>query len=112
MTGEVREYVHKDLDETVMAIGGHYRFTDEVRLPVEGGEVLYLKGYALFDATCCGAGGCAYALVYGMVEQWKGTTDKQGFHVSRIRPVADEMRRREITRRIREKEMLQQVQFV
>lgn len=105
------DYVHKDLEEEVMAIGGHYRFTDEALLPFEGKEVLYLKGYAVFDTTCCGAGGCGYALVKGFVEEWKKRKDRSGFSVTRVRQVNDPDARQEIGRLIREKEMVQQVQF-
>jgi hypothetical protein len=52
-------YVHRGLDEVVTAIGGHYRFTREVRLPFGGQELLYRCGYAVFDTTCCGRGGAA-----------------------------------------------------
>lgn len=111
MSGEAFDYVHQPLEEEVMAIGGHYRFTDEVRMPVEAGEVLYLKGYALFDSTCCGAGGCGYARVMGWIDKWKDRTDDEGFAVSRLRPVADAEYRRKIAGLIKKREMLQQVQF-
>ena len=111
MSEEVFDYVHEPLEEEVMAIGGHYRFTDEVRLPVDAGEVLYLKGYALFDATCCGAGGCGYARVMGWIDQWKERTNGEGYAVSRLRPVADPVHRQKISRLIKDREMVQQVRF-
>ena len=111
MNKEIFDYVHAPLEEEVMAIGGHYRFTDEVRLPVDGGEVLYLKGYALFDSTCCGAGGCGYARVMGWVEHWKERTSDEGFAVSRLRRVADPAHRQKIDRLIKDREMVQQVNF-
>lgn len=111
MKSNVCEYIHRNLDEEIMAVGGHYRFTDEVRLPVDSGEILYLKGYALFDSTCCGAGGCSYALVQGFIEQWKVSTNSEGFFMSRILPVESQVLREKISRLIKEREMVQQVQF-
>jgi hypothetical protein len=108
---ETFDYVHQPLEEEIMAIGGHYRFTDEVRLSVGGGEVLYLKGYALFDSTCCGAGGCGYARVMGWIDRWKDRTDEEGYAVSRLRPVADPAQRQKIDRLIMDREMVQQVRF-
>ncbi len=112
MDKDLREYVHRELEEEVMAIGGHYKFTDERRLPLEKREVLYLKGYALFDNACCGAGGCGYARVQGFIEQWKNRKNSEGYFVSLVKPVADPALRQRISRLIKEREMVQQVQFV
>lgn len=111
MAGKLKSYVHHDLNRAVTAIGGHYRFTDEVRLRFEGREILYLKGYALFDTTCCGAGGCGYVLVQGVVEAWKERQDQSGAPVSRVRPVRDPAARQRLRRWILETEMVQQVCF-
>jgi hypothetical protein len=108
----MKDYVHRELEEEVMAIGGHYTFTDEVRLPFGENEVLYLKGYALFDSTCCGASGCGYALVQGFVAYWKMRKDGDGYFVSRVKPIKDPDTRRQISRLIKEKELVQQVRFV
>jgi hypothetical protein len=108
---EVRLYVHRPLEAEVVAIGGHYCFTDEVQLPFEEKTLFYHKGYAVFDTTCCGAGGCSYALVQGFVVEWKSETEEEGFFVSRIRPVRDLAERQAITRLIKERDTVQQVQF-
>lgn len=108
----MKDYVHRTLEEEVVAIGGHYRFTDEVRLPFGGKQVLYLKGYAFFDTSCCGASGCAYALVQGFIEDWKSRQDSDGFFISRVRPIEDPDLQRQINRLIKNKELVQQVRFV
>ena len=51
------EYVHRELDREVTAIGGHYRFDREAQIAFRGQQVLYLCGYALYDTSCCGLGG-------------------------------------------------------
>jgi hypothetical protein len=109
--GELREYVHQELNQEVVAIGGHYVLTKEVRLPFRGREVLYLAGYAVFDTTCCGVGGCAYAVVPGFIVRWKDKTTQDGLAVSQVEPIYDEAIQREIQRLIVQKEVVQQVQF-
>ena len=66
-----RDHVHLPLDEEVTAIGGSYRLVKEERLSIDGREVLYIVGHGVFDTTCCGAGGCAYAIVPGYIIDWK-----------------------------------------
>jgi hypothetical protein len=104
-------YVHPELHQEVTAIGGHYMFVKEACLPFRGREVLYLVGYAVFDTTCCGPGGCAYALVPGYVVQWKHSTDQDGRAVSLVEPIRDEAVQREIARCIERVDMVHQVQF-
>jgi hypothetical protein len=81
------EYVHQDLNQQITAIGGHYVLAKEVRLPFHGREILYLVGHAAFDTTCCGPGGCAYALVPGFVASWHSSQTEDGLAVSRLEPI-------------------------
>jgi hypothetical protein len=108
---KLREYVHQELNQEIAAIGGHYVLVKEVRLPFHGREVLYLVGHAAYDTTCCGAGGCAYALVPGFIVRWKGQTNKDGFAVSQVEPVRDELVQTNIGQLIQENETVHQVQF-
>ena len=110
MTKHVKNYIHRPFTDEVMAIGGHYRFTDEIRLEFEGNELLYLKGYAVFDTTCCGAGGCSYILVQGFIDKWKSRKEG-GFFISQIKPVKDQNLQNRIVKKLKENELVQQVQF-
>ncbi len=112
MEEDERMYVHRGLDEEVTAIGGHYRFTREVRLPGEGRELLYLSGYGVFDTSCCGGGGCSYALVQGFIRSWKDGTDPDGVPVSRVEPVRDPDLQKKIRILIMEREPVGQVNFL
>lgn len=56
------ETIHQGLNQEVTAIGGHYVLVKGMCLPFQGRKVLYLVGYSVFDATCCGMGGCSYVL--------------------------------------------------
>lgn len=106
-----KEYVHQELNQEITAIGGHYALVKEVRLPFRGREVLYLVGYGIFDTTCCGVGGCTYALVPGFILDWKSKTNRDGLAVSRVEPIRDETTRKEVRRLIKGTETVQQVRF-
>jgi len=103
--------MHQLLNQQVTAIGGHYVLVKEARLPFQGQEVLYLVGHAAFDTTCCGVGGCAYALVPGFILQWKVKADDEGLAVSLIEPVRDKAAQKEIQRLLIKRETVQQVRF-
>ncbi len=111
MSPDAVPHVHRPLDDEVTAVGGHYRFTREVRLPHEGRELLYLCGHAVFDTTCCGGGGCGYAWVPGYVLGWKVETGPDGFAVSRVEPVRDPAAQAGIRDIIRKREGVAQVNF-
>ncbi|RJP37693.1 MAG: hypothetical protein C4548_14050 [Desulfobacteraceae bacterium] len=108
----VMEYVHPELMIPVTAIGGNCTFTKSERLQLGEDEVFYLVGMAVFDSTCCGYGGCAYAYVPGLIRQWHFKTDADGRPVSKILPIADSGMQERIKKRIMEKECVQQVNFL
>jgi hypothetical protein len=108
--GEI-EYVHQKLNQEVTAIGGRYALVKEVRLPFREREVLYLVGYGMFDTTCCGVGGSAYALVPGFILDWRYRTNEDGLAVSRIEPIHNGVVQTEVRRLIKEREMVLQVTF-
>jgi len=107
-----REHIHQPLDEEITAIGGSYRLVKEVRLELDGRELLYIVGHGVFDTTCCGAGGCAYALVPGFVLEWKTATNQDGLAVSKVEAIDSDSARREITRLIRSRETVQDLRFL
>ena len=110
-SNKLQDFTHPILGQEITAIGGHYVFNKEDRLKVESREVVYLVGYAVVDTSCCGLGGCAYAMVPGIVREWKYRKDDDGLPVSQVEPVLDPDKQHEIQRRIQEKEMVQQVTF-
>ncbi|MCP4750211.1 MAG: hypothetical protein GY866_04925 [Proteobacteria bacterium] len=106
------DYVHDDLNQEFTAIGGHYVVTDEVRLAFGGREVLYVKGYAAFDTTCCGSGGCGFALVHGFVDGWKGSVNEKGLFVTRVELVREASVQKELRTLIDARETVNQVNFM
>jgi hypothetical protein len=105
------EYVHQGLNQQITAIGGHYVLVKEVRLPYDGREVLYLVGHAAYDSTCCGTGGCAYAVVPGLVASWHSSQTEDGLGISRLELIKDAEAQNKIRRLIERSETVQQVIF-
>ena len=108
---ELQDFIHPNLGQEITAIGGHYVFNKEGRISFNAREVLYLVGYAVVNTSCCGVGGCAYALVPGFINDWKYKKDINGLFVSQIKPIRNTTEQREIRRLIQKKEMIQQVTF-
>jgi hypothetical protein len=107
----VQQYVHRDLGQQVVAIGGYFELVKEARVPFGGQELLYLVGHAAFETSCCGVGGCAYALVPGFVASWKGGVNDSGCAVSLVEPIRDPVTQREVRRLIESEELVHQVVF-
>ncbi len=85
------EFVHPVLGEDVTAIGGHYTLTKEACLRHAGREMLYLIGCGSVDASCCGTGGCIYALVPGYIVSYRTHTHPESSRdVSLIEPVRED----------------------
>lgn len=107
----LKDFVHHDMNEEIRAIGGGYTLIKEERLPMDGREVLYIIGHAVFDSSCCGSGGCGYALVPGFVKEWKHTKNASDRFVSRVEPIADIELQKQIRLILKQKEMVQEVRF-
>lgn len=110
-SNDPQEFIHPKLGQEVTAIGGHYVFGKEMRLPYKGREILFFVGYAVLDSTCCGVGGSAYVLVPGYIRQWKFRMNHNDFPVSRIEPIDDQTDQKQIRNLIQKKEMVYQVTF-
>ena len=107
----IREYTHIELNVEVQSIGGHYILEKEVRMPYHGEEVLYVVGTGVVDTSCCGMGGCRYAIVPGYLLEWKYRTNDDSLPVSEVMPIRDEDIKKQIRDRIMKEEMVQLVEF-
>jgi hypothetical protein len=105
------DFIHPVLNKAVRSISGHYILSQEKRLSYNGREVLYLIGCAVVDASCCGPGGCTYALVPGFVKQWKYRLTAENLSVTQVDPIRNKADQQELRRVIMEKEPVQQVDF-
>jgi hypothetical protein len=108
---ESQDFMHPELGREVTAIGGHYVFGKEIRLPFNSREILYYVGYAVLDSTCCGVGGCAYVFVPGFIKQWKYRKGDNDCSVSLIEPIRNHAVQKEVRNLIQNKEMVFQVTF-
>jgi hypothetical protein len=100
------------MDEEVTAIGGRYCFTEEARLPFGDREVLYFKGWAVFDTTCCGSGSSSYVFVPGFLVDLKTRRNEQGLQVSLVEPIRDGSVQEAIRGLISGKEIVRQISFL
>ena len=101
------EYVHQELGKDVNALAGYYTPMNELRLEHDGKEVLCITGLGVIESSCCGTGGCAYAIVPGYIVNWKFKENEAGLPVSEVESVADKEARREISAILQERECVQ-----
>jgi len=63
------------------------------------------------DTSCCGNGGCGFALVYGIINGWKTGENDEGKSITRLRPVRGELTQKAIRRLVMQREVVNQVNF-
>jgi hypothetical protein len=105
------DFIHPHLGEEEVTISGRYVFTEERREHFQGKTVLFLTGYAVVDATCCGVGGCAFCLVGGYVTQWRYRETSEGIPISEVELIEDEGTRTRISEELKQKTMCTQINF-
>jgi len=108
------EYIHQegvDVKEEIVSISGHYTIEKEKKLKYGDRTVLCVIGSASIDSSCCGVGGCRYALVPGYVQEWKKTENKMGLPISVVEPILDENAKKEITDLLKKEEVITQIEF-
>ncbi len=106
-----KTYAH-ELNIEIRSISGWYMMEKEERLSHGGREYLVAVGQGVVETSCCGIGGCRYALVPGAVVNWKSGVDDEGTPVSEVEPVTDPEIQDELRRIILEKEDVSQVNFI
>jgi hypothetical protein len=105
------DFIHPLIDEQVLAIGGYYVIIKEEKFVFKDREVLYLVGYGVLDNSCCGPGGCGYAIVPGYIVDWHaGKTQDQEKDISLVEPI-EEVFHNDIGKLLRNKEYVSQVHF-
>ena len=107
----IKNFIHRPLNCEIRSIGGYYVMTKEVRIPLGERNIFYMTGYAVFDTSCCGTGGCAFANVPGFILSWKNQINSDDFYISAMEPVADFDIQNRIREIIRKKEGITQVNF-
>jgi len=108
----VVEYIHSKLkDDIITSVSGHYTFDEEKHLYYEDKDVLYLTASAVIDSSCCGVGGCLFALVIGFVLRWHIKKDKNNLPVSIVDTISDPIVRNNISKAIIIETNVSQVNF-
>ena len=105
-----RIYTH-ELNREVQSVSGWYRLTKEQRIDVQGRKLLYVVGDAAIDSSCCGVGGCHYAVVPGYILQWKQSSNEAGYQTTLVEPVRDEKIKDQLREMLFKEEGVSQVQF-
>jgi len=105
-------YTHIDTGSTVpFGIAGYYMPLEEVRLPYNGKEVLYVTGKVVMEAPCCKmAPDWVYVVVPGYILEWQHETNENGEKVTRVEPVGS-TDKETVTKLIQEKEGYLPVDF-
>lgn len=103
-----RDYLHIPPGEEIRFINGFYVVEEEKKLKGKRGEILVIIGYLIVDNSCCGTGGCRYALIPGYIRKWHYRKEN-GKVVTRIECLEEE-EKKEIEE-VLKKNFLQQVIF-
>lgn len=105
------KYTHLEINRDVPTPSGYYTPHKEVRLKLDGREVLYILSQAVVESSCCGNGEFNSALVPGYIFKLRTEKNSDGNPVSLVEPVADEKTRDAIRQIIKEKENITQTEF-
>lgn len=105
------KYVHTAPGEQVESISGRYVIEKEFLLDVDGREALVVIGYMIIDKSCCGTGGCRYALVPGYAKGLRKVSE-DGMAVTEVEPIESEAEQEKIRARIDSLETVQQINFL
>jgi hypothetical protein len=105
-----RQFVHAIHEENRNIAGWYHLYKEEI-IEHNGKRILFLLGEGAADSACCGRGRFCYALVPGVVVDWKSSKDEEGRPVSLVEPVTDPVIREEVQRHIIKTEGISQIQF-
>ena len=95
-------FIHPELNERVEFFGGGYLFIEEGKLHYRGKEVLYIKGIASIEASCCGVGGCGFIKVPGYIRSWKKARNEMGQPISEVERIETQDQQEEIREILRD----------
>ena len=102
-------YQKKCDNDIINTISGHYTIEREESIDFKGRDLLCVVGMGIIDSSCCGEGGCRYALVPGYVQS--SEQDEKGVTVAEVEPVVSKDEKAEIIKMLKEQEAVTQVEF-
>ncbi len=65
----------------------------------------------MIESSCCGSGSRAYVIAPGYIVNWQNKTNEAGLPVSEVEPISDKLAREDISRIIKETEVISQIEF-
>jgi hypothetical protein len=104
------KYIHITPGEHIESISGYYTIEKEMHIEHGGREVLVVIGHMVIDHSCCGVGGCRYALVPGYA-LGPPTPGADGGAYTEVESIEDETARERISEKINSMEIVQQILF-
>jgi hypothetical protein len=96
----------------VFGIAGYYTPQQEMRLPYNDREVLYVTGQVIMEAACCNiADDWIYGLVPGYIVDWQNDVNEEGEKITTVEPVRADKEKADIRKAIQEREGYLPVDF-
>ena len=106
------EYTHPELGEDIQGRAGFYTAVEELTMPYNGREVLYVMGTARLERPCCGGACCwGYIQVPGFIVQRHTGSQRSTSPVSEVEIIENENDRSRIRQALMEKHPGTQVEI-
>jgi hypothetical protein len=105
------DYTHQQPGQEIQAINDTYILTEELRLQLNGREVLCVIGISIVDTACCGTGISLCTTIPGYLVIWKDRVNDAGQAVSVVQPINDEKAKREIVARLKKTKNIANINF-
>ena len=105
-TTATKQYTHMTPGKNIaFGIAGYYTPQQEIRLPYDGRDILYVTGQVIMEAACCNiADDWVYALVPGYIVDWQSDVNGQDEKITTVEPVRTDKEKADIRKIIQEKE--------
>ena len=104
-------YTHLDLNEDVLAPSGYYTPVGELRLSLDGREVLCIRNQTVIESSCCGIADFCSTTVPGFIIDWHSGNDNAGHPVTEVEPVTDEAVKDRIREHLRTSDCITEIEF-
>ncbi len=108
---KIREYAHQEMGKKYGGLSGYYIPATETRLSYKGREVLYIRGHAVVESSCCGSGNWDYILVPGYIDNWHCRENDAAQWITEVEPVESSSDQKDLSSLIQTREGIQCITF-
>lgn len=105
------DYTHQKPGQEIRQVSGDTIPTEELRLQVNGREVLCINRVTICETGCCGMGISFDTVIPGYIVNWKARVNDRGLAVSVVEPVNDEKEKSEIIAKLKETKNITNINF-